>query len=311
MPRAFTHSLSGLRYLLLFVYLLAVVFPMLWVLGTSARSTQEIYRNPFGLPQALTHPGPRTLQTPITNYGRAWIQSHFSRYFLNSVKVVGISLALVLLLGSMAAYTLARFSFFGRGLIYSLFVSGLLVPMQLLLIPLFFQFSEMGDLLTRALAPPARALGLEELTVSFHDSHAGLILIYVAASLPFTVFVLTAFFRTLPGEMREAAQIDGAGEFRIFFTVMAPLARPGLVTAAIFNFLGLWNEYLFGLVFLNRDSLKTLPLGLASISMQAQYKSDFGMLFAGLVITMVPTLLVYLVLQERLTRGITVGALKG
>ncbi len=105
--------------------------------------------------------------------------------------------------------------------------------------------------------------------------------------------------------------MDGASEYRIFFRVMMPIARPGLVTVAIFNFLGLWNEYLFGLVFLNSDSLKTLPMGLASISIQAQYKSDFGLMFAGLVITMLPTLLVYIFLQEKLTKGITVGALKG
>ncbi|MBM3495801.1 MAG: carbohydrate ABC transporter permease, partial [Armatimonadetes bacterium] len=98
---------------------------------------------------------------------------------------------------------------------------------------------------------------------------------------------------------------------RIFFSVMAPLGKPGIVTIAIFNFLGLWNEYLFGLVFLSDDRLKTLPLGLASISMQAQYKSDFGLLFAALVIAMVPTIAVYMVLQEKLTRGITLGALKG
>jgi ABC-type glycerol-3-phosphate transport system permease component len=105
--------------------------------------------------------------------------------------------------------------------------------------------------------------------------------------------------------------IDGASEARTFFNVMLPLAKPGLITVAIFNFLGLWNEYLFGIVFLADNKLKTLPLGLASISMQAQYKSDFGLMFAGLVITMVPTLVVYLLLQRHLTKGITAGAVKG
>ena len=117
--------------------------------------------------------------------------------------------------------------------------------------------------------------------------------------------------RTLPAELREAALIDGASEQRTFWQVMLPLARPGLVTVAIFNFLGLWNEYLFGLVFLNGDNVKTLPLGLASIGLQAQYKSDWGLLFAGVVIAVVPTLIVYLILQEKLTKGITVGAVKG
>ena len=105
--------------------------------------------------------------------------------------------------------------------------------------------------------------------------------------------------------------IDGSGEYRIFFQIMMPLGKPGLVTVAIFNFLGLWNEYLFGLVFLNSDKLKTLPLGLAGISMTAQYKVDYGLLFAALVIAMLPTLIVYIILQEKLTKGITVGALKG
>jgi ABC-type glycerol-3-phosphate transport system permease component len=302
---------SGLRYAILGAWLIGVVFPMVWVLYTSAKSTPEIYRNPFGLPKLLTSPSVETAAALVDNYRKAWVESHFSRYFVNSVKIVGVSLALILMLGSMAAYVLARFEFLGRRLVYYVFVSGLLIPMQLILIPLFFQFSDMGDALTSIAAPPARALGLGNLAVSLHDSHAGLILIYVAASLPFTVFTLTGFFRTLPGEVREAAMMDGASEYRIFFSVMMPLAKPGLVTVAIFNFLGLWNEYLFGLVFLSSDHLKTLPLGLASISMQAQYKSDFGLLFAGLVIAMLPTLLVYVILQEKLTKGITAGALKG
>ena len=302
---------ATLKYLILSVYLIAVVFPLCWLFYTSGKSTQEFYRNPLGLPEAITHPGRVTAATLVTNYANAWNGSHFSLYFVNSLKVVSISLALTLLLGSMAAYVLARFEFRGRAIFQTLFLSGLLIPMQLILIPLFFEFSEIGETLTRWLAPPVRALGWGELTISLHDSHFGLILIYVAASLPFTVFTLTGFFRTLPNEVREAAMMDGASEYRAFFQVMMPLARPGLVTVAIFNFLGLWNEYLFGLVFLTSDRLKTLPLGLASISIQAQYKSDFGLLFAGLVIAMLPTLFVYLVLQEKLTKGITVGAVKG
>lgn len=302
---------TGLKYGLLGIYLVVVIFPMLWVLMTSAKSTQEIYQSPFGLPRAVTSPSAQTFAPVRENYYKAWVESHFSSYFVNSVKVVSISLALILLLGSMAAYVLARFEFRGNRLIYLVFLSGLLIPMQLILIPLFFQFSDMGEMLTRWFAPGFRAMGMGDVTISLHDSHFGLILIYVAASLPFTVFTLTAFFRTLPNEVREAAQMDGASEYRTFFRVMMPLAKPGLVTVAIFNFLGLWNEYLFGLVFLNSDNLKTLPLGLASISLQAQYKSDFGLMFAGLVIAMLPTLIVYLILQEKLTKGITVGAVKG
>src|SRR5579884_1372187 len=182
MGRLFGKLGNGLKYAILLAYLVAVVFPMCWVTYTSAKSTQEVYKNPFGLPKVITAPNRESAQTLTSNYRRAWIGSGFSRYFLNSVKVVSISLALILLLGSMAAYVLARFEFRGRNLIYLLFLSGLLIPMQLILIPLFFQFSDMGEALTRWFAPPVAALGLGHLTVSFHDSHAGLILIYVASS---------------------------------------------------------------------------------------------------------------------------------
>ena len=302
---------GGIRYVILVAYLVVVVFPLIWVFYTSAKNTQQIYNAPFALPKIITAPSAKSLETLTTNYRKAWSENNFGLYFVNSIKVVSISLFGILLLGSMAAYILARFEFRGRNFIYYLFLSGLLIPMQLILIPLFFQYSSMSEFLTRTFAPLARLLGKGELTVSLHDSHEGLILIYIAASLPFTVFTLTAFLRTLPSEMREAAQIDGASEYKIFFNVMMPLAKPGLVTVAIFNFLGLWNEYLFGLVFLNNSTLKTLPLGLASIGMQAQYKSNFGLLFAGLVIVMLPTLAVYAFLQEKLTRGITAGAIKG
>ena len=302
---------NALKYGLLTLYLLAVVYPMAWVFYTSVKSTQEFYKSPIGLPSLLTAPSGAAFNAFAENYQKAWVGSNFSRYFVNSVIVVSVSLVLILLLGSMAAYVLARFEFRGKNFFYALFLSGLLIPMQLILIPLFFQFSDMGEGLTRVFSPVARSLGLGELTISLHDSHFGLILIYVAASLPFTIFTLTAFFRTLPNELREASLMDGASEYRTFFQVMMPVGRAGLVTVAIFNFLGLWNEYLFGLVFLSDDRLKTLPLGLASISMQAQYKSDFGLLFAGLVIAMLPTLIVYIFLQEQLTKGITAGAVKG
>jgi N-acetylglucosamine transport system permease protein len=302
---------NSIKYALLGAYLIAVVYPLLWVFLTSAKTTREISDNPLGLPTMLLHPSAHGLSTITANYRHALVGSHFYLYFLNSVFVVGISLALTMLLGSMAAYALARFRFRGRDLIHGLFLAGLILPMQLILIPLFFEFSWIGNALTAALAPPVHALGLGELTVSLHNSHFGIILIYVAVSLPFTVFTLTSFMSTLPGELREAALMDGASEERTFYQVMLPLAQPGLVTVAIFNFLGLWNEYLFGLVFLNGDNVKTLPLGLAAISLQAQYKSDTGLLFAGVVIAIVPTLIVYLILQDKLTRGITVGAVKG
>lgn len=239
-----------------------------------------------------------------SNYRKAWIDSGFNRYFLNSILVTGLSLLGILVFGAMAAYVLARFPFPGSKGVFIYFISGLMIPAQLVLVPLFFQYTAISEGLTLFLAP----FGLR---VQLHDSLFGLIVIYIALSLPFTILVLTGFFKTLPSELREAAIMDGCGEYRVFWHVMLPLARPGIITAAILNFLGLWNEYLFALVFISSDEKKTLPLGLANVSMQAQYKTDFGLMFAGLVIVIVPTLLVYILLQRHLTSGITTGALKG
>lgn len=302
---------TALKYGALWLYLAVVVLPLFWVLYTSAKSTREIYKSPFALPAIITQKAPESGNPLAENYRNAWVKSHFSAYLFNSIKVVSLSLFFTVLLGAMAAYALARFSFFGRNAISVFFLAGLVIPMQLLVIPLFFQFTDISHFLTRLLSPLAALAGLGRLTVSLHDTHFGLILIYVAASLPFTIFVLTAFFRTLPGELREAALIDGCSEWQTFCLVMMPLARTGLTTVTIFNALGLWNEYLFGLVFLNSDAQKTLPLGLASLSMQAQYKSDIGLMFAGIVIVFLPTLLLYMLLQKQITGGVVAGAVKG
>lgn len=296
-----------LAYLFLGFWFAAVSLPLVWVLLSALRSSAEFSANPFGLPWALAGGAPEG-QDPwagvATNFRRAWIDSQFSQYFINSVIVTCASLAGILAVSAMASYVLARFSFRGNRAVYLYFLSGMMLPAQLLLIPLFFEFGELSRLGSALLAP----LGLE---VNLYNSLSGLVVIYIALSIPFTVLVLTGFFKTLPGAFRESAIIDGCGEYTAFWHIMLPLAKPGLVSAAIFNFLGIWNEYLFALVFVNAPGKKTLPLGLASVSMQAQYKTDFGLMFAGLVIVVLPTLLVYTILQRQLTRGITLGALKG
>lgn len=297
-----------LMYVLLGSWLLAVVAPILWVGLSSLRSSAEFVQNPFGIPWLFSGAPEGTSVTPwdgvTANFSKAWVDSGFSRYFINSVIVTVLSLAGVLAVSAMAAYALARFAFPGRRILYLYFLCGMMIPAQLLLVPLFFQYSSLAEIGSAFLAP----FGLE---LQLHDTLTGLIILYIALSLSFTILVLTGFFRTLPGELREAAIIDGCNEFQVFWHVMLPLARPGLVTAAIFNFIGIWNEYIFALVFVSSPETKTLPLGLASVSMQAQYKTDFGLMFAALVIVIVPTILVYAVLQRRLTQGITTGALKG
>ena len=226
-----------------------------------------------------------------SNFSYAWTKGHFGDYFLNSVVVTAATVAASTFFAAMAAYALARFTFRGARPLFFYFLAGLMVPLQMAIIPLFFQMNQMHLL----------------------SSRLGLISVYVAFGMPFAIFVLTGFFKSLPASLHESALIDGAGEFRAFWYIMLPLARPGLVTVAIFSFLGTWNEFFMAFMFLSgkdAERLRTLPLGLANITIVSQYRSDWGMAFAGLVIVMLPTLLAYTFLQRRLTKGITLGALK-
>lgn len=282
MERNKLNPLMVLIFGALVVYLILTVYPMIWVAYTSLKSDQEIFLAPFALPEDVRW----------ENYRNAWVSANFSRYFFNSVLISAAAVAGTLLVGSMASYALSRFRIPGGRAMFLLFLSGLMIPIQLAMIPLFFQLRSMHLLNTRT----------------------GLTLFYIAVSLPFAIFVLAAFFRSLPSSLHEAAQIDGCSEWGIFWNVMLPLARPGMITVAVFTFLGVWNEYFGAFMFMSgagSESLRTLPLGLANITITSQYRSDWGMAFAGLVIVMLPTLAVYVMLQRYLVKGITAGALKG
>jgi ABC-type glycerol-3-phosphate transport system permease component len=265
-------------------YLLWVIYPMAWVAYSSLKTDEAIFREAFALPSI------DALQTD--NYVRAWNGAKFGDYFFNSVVVTLSSVTLIVLLGAMAAYALARFYHpLGKG-VFWLFLAGLMIPVQLSIVPLFFELKALGLL----------------------NSRLGLILVYTANGLPFAIFILAGFFKSLPRSLYEAAVVDGCSESSAFWRVMLPLARPGLVTVAIFQFIGVWKEYFFAFMFTSGDagaSVRTLPLGLANLSITSQYRSDYGMLFAGLVIVTVPILIVFIVLQKQLVKGVTAGALKG
>ncbi len=274
-------------YLILCGYCAAVVLPLVWMFYSSVKSHGEIFHDPWGLPRTVHW----------VNFQHAWVTAGIGRYFFNSVAAVIPSLILILLISSMAAYVLGRFNFRLNRFFFYLFIAGMMIPIQLALVPVFFLLKDFR----LPLIGPLPLL----------NTLPGLVVVYVAYSLPFTIFVLTSFFRTLPNDLRDAAAIDGCSEYAIFWRVMLPLAKPGLITVGIFNFIGLWNEYLIALVLLTDERIRTLPLGLANLLMVTQYRSDMGALLAGLTIVMLPTLIVYVLLQERLTKGIMAGALKG
>ncbi len=265
-------------HIALILWSLLVILPLVWTVLSSFKTTQEVLGNPLSLPSSLR----------FENYVNAWTTAGIGRYFANTVIVVGTALVLVMILGAMCAYVLARFTFPGNRLIYYSMLAGLTFPVFLAIVPLFFVLKNFALL----------------------NTLPGLIITYVAFALPFTVFFLHSFFKALPGEVYEAAQIDGAGEWRSFFSVMLPMARPGMASVAIFNFLGLWNQFLLP-VALNTDSNNyVLSQGMASFASQAGYAVDFGALFAAVVITVAPVLVVYIIFQRQLQVSVTAGGVK-
>ncbi|MEU8008753.1 carbohydrate ABC transporter permease [Micromonospora parva] len=270
---------NALSHGFLLIWGLLTVLPLLWMFISSFKTNGEILADPWSLPGALH----------LDNWARAWTGAHIGRYFLNSMVVVAGSVSLTMLMGATAAYVFARYEFRGRQVVYYLFVGGLMFPVFLALVPLFFVVRNAG----------------------LFNTWLGLILVYAAYSLPFTVFFLTAFFRTLPTSVAEAALVDGCGHFRLFFRVMLPMARPGLISVAIFNFLSHWNQFLLPQVLLQGDESKwMLAQGLFALSVSQGYAGDYARLFAGLSIAVLPVLAVYVAFQRQVQAGLTAGQLK-
>jgi N-acetylglucosamine transport system permease protein len=256
-------------------------FPLVWAFLSAFKDDNEILTNAWSLPSKLRW----------ENWSRAWTEANIGRYFLNTAVVVSGALVLTMLLGAMAAYVLARYNIkFGR-VIYFLFVGGMMFPVFLSLVPLFFVVKNLGLLST----------------------HLGLILVYTAYSLPFTVFFLTAFFRTLPTEVAEAAMVDGCSHWGLFFRIMLPMARPGLISVGIFNLLGHWNQYVLPIVLMQGEGAEkkwVLTQGLTALTINQGYAGDYGALFAGMAIATLPVLILYLAFQRQVQSGLTAGHLK-
>ena len=256
-----------------------VIFPMIWMIYSSFKTDQELFFSPWAPPVELQW----------DNFARAWTKAHVGDYLLNTLIVVVPALLLTLIISAMAAYVLARFEFVGRRFLFYMFLSGMLFPVFLALVPLFNLVNQLKMLNT------------------FH----GLIIVYIAYSLPFTIFFLTGFFKTLPTEIEESAIMNGANPYQVFFRVMLPIASPGLISMGIFNFLGMWNQYILPLVLISDESKYMLSQGLAFMLFKQFYENDWSALFAALTIIMVPTLIVYITFQKKIQDGITTGALKG
>jgi len=271
-------AVGATSHTILSIWTVVIVVPLLWTVVSSFKSSREIFASPFSLPERWL----------FQNYVDAWTTAGIGRYFFNSVVVVAGALTITMLTAAMSAYVLSRFEFPGRSLIRNLILAGLTFPVFLAVVPLFFILQQVGVL----------------------NTLPGLILAYSAYAYPFTVFFLLSFFEELPAEIAEAAAIDGASEWRTFFQVMLPMARPGMASVAILNVVGLWNQYLLPVVLNSVPSKFVLTQGLASFASQAGYNVNFGALFAAAVMTIVPVLVVYVIFQRRLQGSVAAGSLK-
>lgn len=267
----FTHGI-------LLTWAAMVVLPLGWAVLSAFKSTDEVLGSPWSLPARLRW----------QNFVEAWTTAEIGRYFVNTAIVVGLGSTLTLGMGALVAYVVARYTFRGNRAVYYLFVVGMTFPTFLAIVPLFFI---------------ARGLHLA-------DTLPGLAIIYSAYSMPFTVFFLTAYFRTLPVALAEAAFIDGCGHWGTFLRIMLPVARPGLVSVGIFVVLGQWNQYLLPLILQSSPENYVLSQGLANLAVSQGYAGNWSALFAGLTLSILPVLVVYLTFQRQIQAGMVAGALK-
>jgi raffinose/stachyose/melibiose transport system permease protein len=261
---------------LLWGYAAIALVPLLLMVSSSFRTNADLITDPLGAPWPLS----------MASYKEAWTVGNFATYFANSLLVTCGAVVLSTVVATMAAYALARSrSRIFRGL-EALFLSGLMLPIHLAILPIFYLFDGAGLI----------------------DSRLGLALMYGASGVPFSIFVLTTFFRQLPVELEEAAQLDGASTWQTFVRIMVPLVRPAVATVAVFRFVPIWNDFLFPLVLLRNEEKYTLPVGLTTFF--GENATNYSAVFAGLVITTVPLILLFLLATKQIVAGLTAGMTK-
>ncbi|MBN9742215.1 carbohydrate ABC transporter permease [Amycolatopsis sp. A1MSW2902] len=282
-PAPGSRRLSPLRLLgsvLVWLFTAGNLLVLYWLITASFKTPVEIFTKPFALPYQWFHVG-----KPFRNFVYAWNNAGFGDAVLSTVVLVGLATIATVAVSAPCAYALTRLGVRGSGVLTNGVAIGMGVPFQTVIIPLFVAFSEIHL-----------------------DNQYGLFVLYVALSIPFTVFLLTGFFRSLPDEIEEAAVLDGASPVRVFVSVVLPLARGGVVTALTLNAIGLWNETLLAIVFLKDQAHFTLSRALFTFYGAASYQSEYGGLIAGVAIVVLPMLLLYVVLARRIITGLTLGA---
>lgn len=278
-------------YLVLIALAVMIIVPVAWVFMASIKENAEFYTNPWNLPKGFYW----------QNFVEAWETARMGEYMLNSAVVTAVALGLLLVVALPAAYCLSRFQFFGQKLLNGAFMAGLFINVNYIVVPIFLMLRD-GDMWLKKVF--GEGFLLNNLVV--------LAVVYAATALPFTIYLLSSYFATLPHDYEEAAYIDGAGYFKTMLQIIFPMAKPSIITVILFNFLSFWNEYIISMTLMTSlDSAKTLPVGLLNLMQAQQSAANYGPMYAGLVMVMLPTLILYICVQKNLTKGMTVGGLKG
>jgi N-acetylglucosamine transport system permease protein len=288
---------SGDRLYKIFIYValitlvISIIVPVAWVFMASIKQNSEFYSNPWALPAGFYW----------QNFVDAWNTAKMGEYMMNSVVVTALALLILLLVALPAAYCLARFEFRGRKFLNMAFMAGLFINVNYIVVPIFLMLRD-GDTWAKKIF--GSGIFLNNLIV--------LAIVYAATALPFTIYLLSGYFVTLPHDYEEAAYIDGASYSKAMWQIIFPMARPSIITVILFNFLSFWNEYIISMTLMSSaNGSKTLPVGLLNLMQAQQSAAQYGIMYAGLVIVMLPTLILYICVQSKLTQGMTVGGVKG
>ncbi|MCM3634851.1 carbohydrate ABC transporter permease [Paenibacillus camelliae] len=268
---------STIGWIFITIYGILTIYPLFWLILSSFKSNAQFFSEPFALPN----------QWMFDNFITAWTTSKMGVAFRNSTLVSIIALLFTLLLSGLTSYVLARFNFKLKGLTMLFFVVGMLIPIHSTLVPLFILMKQLSIL----------------------NSYWALILPYTAFALPTAIFILTAYLSTIPKEIEEAAYIDGTSLWGVFFRIMLPISLPALSTVSILTFLHSWNDFSFALVFISKSTLKTLPLAVSNFA--DGFQTDYSLTLAAMTLSVIPTIIVFLLFQEQVMKGMTAGAVKG
>ena len=270
-------STTAGKYLFAVLQTILAFGPLIWVFFMSFRTTDEIRKAPYTFPD-VWH---------FEKYLEVWNNSGYKIYFANSIFVVGLAVVTIIAITTMSAYCFAKLPFKGSELLFNLVFTTIMLPAQIIIIPLFQDMVKM----------------------KLVNSLFGLAMVYVAIQMPISIYILRSFFAQIPNEMREAAKIDGCSEIKTFWKIMFPIAKPAISTILIIDFVNLWNEFLFGSIFIQDESKKTLPLGI--IKFVGDVNEDLGRIAVGMMIAIIPLIILYSIFSENFIKGMTAGAVKG